>query len=320
MSRTPVLQFTQVAYGFTPQREVLSDVTFSLAAEEVVAVLGSTGAGKTTLMQLAMGMLFPQRGTIRAFGFDPRHDPIEIKRRIGYVAEEPFPPDMTVGQVVKIHRRLFPAWDKALETELRDRYSLHYGGRKIRFLTTDQARQLALICALCHRPQLLILDEPASGLDPAARREILTTSMDLLNREGTSILHASHYLSDVERLGGRALVLQNGKVALDESFDDLREEHCLAVIPQRAGRTTEKIAAVPGCLHVVLVNGKWRAVFRGSPAQTDLRLKQELGITNGICTRASLEELFADLLGEARSAVGADEAILPTAGRRAGVR
>lgn len=320
MSRTPVLEFTQVAYGYTPQREVLSDVTFSLAPEEVVALLGSTGAGKTTLIRLAMGMLFPQRGSIRAFGLDPRQDPLEVKRLIGYVAEEPFPPDMTVGQVVDIHRQLFPAWDKVLEIELRDRYSLHYGGRKIRFLTKDQVRQLALICALCRRPQLLILDEPATGLDPAARRDVLATSMYLLNREGTAILHSSHYLSDVERLGGRALVLQNGRVALDESFDDLREEHCLAVIPQRAGRTREKIASVPGCLHVALVDWKWRAVFRGSPAQTDQRLKQELGITDGICTRASLEALFADLLGEARRTVGADEAILPTSGRTAGVR
>jgi ABC-2 type transport system ATP-binding protein len=320
MSRTPVLQFTQVAYGYTPHREVLTDVSFSLAPEEVVALLGGTGAGKTTLIQLAMGMLVPQRGSIRAFGLDPLRDPLEVKSRIGYVAEEPFPPDITVGQVVNIHRRLFPVWDKKRETELRDRYSLHYGGRKIRFLKKDQVRQLALICAICHRPQLLILDEPAGGLDQATRREILTMSMDLLNREGTAILHSSHYLSDVERLGGRALVLRNGRVALDETFDDLREVHCLAVIPHRAGCTTEKIAAVPECLHVALADGQWRAVFRGSPVQTDRRLAEELGITDVICTRASIEELFIDLLGEARRSVGADEAILPTSGRTAGVR
>lgn len=320
MSRTPVLQFTQVAFGYRPQKEVLSDISFSLAPEEVVALLGTSGAGKTTLIRLAMGMLFPQRGSIRAFGLDPRRDPLEVKRRIGYVAEEPFPPDMTVGQVVKIHRRLFPGWDKVRETELRDRFSLHYGGRKVRFLTKDQARQLALICAICHRPELLIIDEPADGLDPAMRREILTVSMDLLNREGTSILHASHHLGDVERLGGRALVLRDGRVTLDESFDDLREGHCLAVIPQRAGCTAEKIARVPGCLHVASVEGRWRAVFRGPPAETDQRVARELGITDAICTHAPLEDLFADLLGEARRAVGAAEAILPTAGRRAGVR
>ena len=102
MSRTPVLQFTQVAYGYTPHSEVLTDVSFSLASEEVVALLGGTGAGKTTLIQLAMGMLVPQRGSIRAFGLDPLRDPLEVKSRIGYVAEEPFPPDITVGQVVRI--------------------------------------------------------------------------------------------------------------------------------------------------------------------------------------------------------------------------
>jgi ABC-2 type transport system ATP-binding protein len=321
MSRTPVLQFTQVAYGYQPSREALSDVTFSLAPEEVVALLGRNGSGKTTLIQLAMGMLFPQRGTIRAFGLDPRRDPIETKRRIGYVAEEqPFPLGMSVGELLAFHRRLFPSWDIVLERELLDRFALPDRRPKIGTLSRGQARQLALICAICHRPQLLILDEPASGLDPAARREILTTSMLLLNREGTAILHSSHYLSEVERLGGRALVLDEGRVVLDESFDDLREEHCVAVIEHRAGWTTEKIAGIPGCVRVRSTAGYWRAVFRGSPARTRQRITLEVGVTDVTCTRASLEELFIDILGGARHAVAADEAILPIPARRAGVR
>jgi len=321
MSRTPVLQFMQVAFGYKQHREVLSDVTFSLAPEEVVALLGRNGAGKTTLIHLAMGMLFPRRGTIRAFGLDPRRDPVETKRRIGYVAEgQQFPPEMKVGEVIDFHRRLFPTWDVMLESELRDRFSLANPRPKIRSLSKGQARLLALICAICHRPQLLILDEPASGLDPAARNEILTTSMHLLNREGTAILHSSHHLSEVERLGGRALVLQDGRVVLDESFDDLREEHCLAVIEHRAGWTTDRIAAMPGCRHVRLADGQWQAVFRGSPAQIRQRIEQELGIAKVTCTRASLEELFIDLLGGARRSVNADEAIFPPSGRPAGVR
>lgn len=321
MSRTPVLQFTQVAFGYKPQREVLSDVSFSLAPEEVVALLGRNGAGKTTLVHLAMGMLFPQRGTIRAFGLDPRRDPVETKRRIGYVAEgQQFPPEMRVGEVIDFHRRLFPTWDVMLESELRDRFSLGNHRTKIRTLSKGQARQLALICAICHRPQLLILDEPASGLDQAARREILATSMHLLNREGTAILHSSHDLTEAERLGGRALVLQDGRVVLDESFDDLREEHCLAVIDYRAGWTSERIARVAGCRHVRLADGQWRAVFRGSPAQTRQRIEQELDIADVTCTRASLEELFVDLLGGARRSVSADDAIFPPTGRPAGVR
>jgi ABC-2 type transport system ATP-binding protein len=321
MSRTPVLQFTQVAFGYKPQREVLSDVTFSLAPEEVVALLGRNGAGKTTLIHLAMGMLFPQRGTIRAFGLDPRRDPVEARQRIGYVAEgQQFPPEMKVGELLDFHRRLFPTWDVTLESELRDRFSLANHRPKIRTLSKGQARQLALICAICHRPQLLILDEPASGLDPAARNEILATSMHLLNREGTAILHSSHHLSEVERLGGRALVLQDGRVVLDESFDDLREEHCLAIIEHRAGWTSERIAGVPGCRHVRLADGQWRAVFRGSPGQTRQRIEQELGLADVPCTRASLEELFIDLLGGERRSVNADEAIFPPTGRPAGVR
>ena len=110
-----------------------------------------------------------------------------------------------------------------LERQLLDRFGLA-SGSKIKQLSKGQARQVALLCAVCHRPELLILDEPAGGLDPAARREFLETSIQLLNREGTAILFSSHHMADVERIGGRVVLLDEGKVRLDQRSTRLRED------------------------------------------------------------------------------------------------
>jgi ABC-2 type transport system ATP-binding protein len=83
---------------------------------------------------------------------------------------------------------------------------------------------------VCHRPELLLLDEPAAGLDPVARRDFLEVSIQLLNRAGTSILFSSHYMNDVERIGGRVAVMDDGKVRLDSDLDQ-REDFCVALIP-----------------------------------------------------------------------------------------
>src|ERR1035438_6053740 len=90
---------------------------------EVVGLLGRNGAGKTTLLRIAMGMLFPHRGSVMAFGISPTVDPVAVKKRIGYVAEDQvFPPRAKIGELLAFHRYLFPDWDAAMERELVDRF------------------------------------------------------------------------------------------------------------------------------------------------------------------------------------------------------
>ena len=145
---------------------------------------------------------------MKGFGLSPMTEPVAVKRRVGYVAEDQvLPPSARIAELLAFHRSLFPTWDDALERQLLDRFGLADRSRKIRVLSKGQARQVALVLAVCHRPELLILDEPAGGLDPAARREFLETSIQLLNQEGTSILFSSHHMGDVERLGGRVVLV-----------------------------------------------------------------------------------------------------------------
>ncbi|MBU2502448.1 ABC transporter ATP-binding protein, partial [bacterium] len=161
-----VLELQGVRHGYAG-RDVLRDIDLKVAKGEVLGLLGRNGAGKTTLIRLIMGMLTPRSGRVAVFGRDPRLDPVEVKRRIGYVAEDQvLPGRFRINEVVDLHRRLFPHWDDRRASELAARFELP-GDRLIKDLSKGQARQVALLCAVCHRPELLILDEPAGGLDPA---------------------------------------------------------------------------------------------------------------------------------------------------------
>ncbi len=291
-----VLEFRNVVRAYVRGVPVLNGVTFSVAEGEVVGLLGRNGSGKTTLIHIAMGMLFPQGGTVRVFGLSPTERAVEVKKRIGYVAEDQvLPRTSSIAELIAFHRYLFPRWDAVLERQILDRFSLHTKS-KILGLSKGQARAVALLCAVCHRPELLILDEPAAGLDPAARREFLEVAIQFLNRAGATILYSSHYMDDIERLGSRAVMLDEGKVFLDAGVDRLREEYCVVLIPARSVSDAEILTRVPGYLRARRHYGDWHTVFHGSPEAVKKLLEQSLG-SNGIrCARTNLEELFVELM------------------------
>src|SRR5579862_6424328 len=232
---------------------------------EVLGLVGRNGAGKTTLIRIAMGMLTPHAGRVRVFGLSPTEDPVEVKKRIGYVAEDQvLPPTSSVAELIAFHAWLFPSWDRALERSLLERFDLSPKSR-MKNLSKGQARQVALLLAICHRPELLILDEPAGGLDPAARREFLEASIQLLNREGSAILFSSHNMQDIERIGARVILLDEGKVRLDMQLDRMREDVCVVMIPKASVAGASALQRVPGCLGVRSVFDDWHAVFDGPP-------------------------------------------------------
>ena len=302
---TSVLEFENISRSFKKGVAVPDRINFSMAPGEVVGLLGRNGAGKTTLIRIAMGMLYPHHGAVRVFGLSPTRDPVAVKRRVGYVAEDQvFPSRLTIAELVDFHRYLFPRWNEALQRQLMDRFQLA-GSAKIKQLSKGQARQVALLCAVCHRPELLILDEPAGGLDPAVRREFLETSIQLLNREGTAILFSSHHMTDVERIGGRVVLLEKGKVRLDRGLEDLRDETCVAMVPRNSVSDAEVLERLPGCLGVREVLGEWHAVFEGSAETVREVLDISLGVAGIRCAGMPLEELFIELVGGDRHGVAA---------------
>lgn len=295
-----VLEFANVSRAFR-RVPVLNDVSFSVDAGEVLGLLGRNGAGKTTLINIAIGLLYPGSGSVRVFGMSPTNDPLAVKERIGYVAEESaLRGGRTIRELIAFYRSIFPKWDDTLEREILDRFALSSKARISR-LSKGQRRQVALLCAVCHRPELLLLDEPASGLDPATRREFLEAAILLLNREGTTILFSSHQMNDVERLGGRMVLLDEGSVKLDRELDHVREEMFVAIVPRSSVSDAGVLERIPGCLRVRPVRDDWHVVVEGTEDDVHARLVQSIG-RNGIqCVRVPLEELFIELVGVDRA-------------------
>ena len=289
--------FDDIHRGYERGVDVLRGVTFATAPGEVVGLLGKNGAGKTTLIRVAMGLIAPQTGSVRIRGLDPRVHPVEVKRQVGYVAEDQIlPPFLKVRELMDLYRELYPSWDEKLATGLRDRFGLP-SGAKIGRLSKGQARQAALLCAVSHRPRILILDEPAGGLDPAARREFLETSIQLLNEAGSTILFSSHYMNDVERMAARVVLLHDGRILIDRPLDDLRENHAVALIPRDTPVDRQRILQLEGCLGLRERPEAIHAVFGCDPGTAQSMLARELDLASVHCRSVALEEMFIELVG-----------------------
>jgi len=295
-----VLALSDIHRSFHPGVPVLNGVDLGVDAGEVVGLLGRNGAGKTTLIHIAMGMLQQHEGTVEVFGLDPHRQPVEVKRRVGFVSEnQNLPAFLRVREVIELHRGLFDSWDDDMAQRLIERFELRMGAR-IKTLSKGQARQVALLCALCHRPELLLLDEPAGGLDALARREFLEASIHAMSDTGTAIVYSSHYLSDVERLAGRVVMLHDTKVLIDNSIDELHESFSIALVPHRPQGTSDALLALPECLGVRVRSDAVHAVFRLDPDDARALITQKLGVSDSVCRTAGLEEMFIEIAGGER--------------------
>ena len=291
-----ILEFDNVSRGYGAG-DVLAKFSFSVDKGEVIGLLGRNGAGKTTLIHLAMGMLAAREGTVRVFDMDPRVEAVAVKRRIGYVAEDQeLPGFLKVREVVSMYRQLFDGWDESMADDLARRFELP-PDRKIKDLSRGQARQVALLCAVSHRPELLILDEPAGGLDPAARRQFLETSIRLLNETGTTILFSSHHMGDVERMASRLIMIHDHQKWIDSDLDAIREGFSLALVPADAGVDGERLLSLPSCLCARRHGDLFHAVYELDPDTCCQSLRKELAVETIQCRSLGLEEMFIELAG-----------------------
>ena len=294
-----IIEFKDVRRAFVPGHDVLKGVSFGITPGEVVGLLGRNGAGKTTLIRIAMGMLEAQAGSVTLFGLDPRQQPLEVKQRVGYVSEDQaIPPFLRVGEVIAMHRKLFAGWDDEMARSLVERFRLPLNSR-ISKMSKGQARQVALLCAVSHKPELLLLDEPAGGLDPAARREFLETSIQLLNQTGSTILFSSHHLNDVERMADRVVLIHEGELLLDSDMDRMHEGYSIALVPYEAngdGSLRRMLSRHERCIAVRERDDAIHAVFSLDPDGARGILGNELGVDGAHCRSAALEEMFIELV------------------------
>ncbi len=297
----PVIEVRDLTQSYKPNTPVLDALDLTVGAGQVIGLLGRNGAGKTTLLRSLIGLMAAQSGSVRVFGLDPFENGVEVKRRCGFVAEDQtLPAYLKVRQVLDLHRELFPTWDDSFASELGGRFGLD-PHKRISDLSMGQARQVAVLCAIAHRPELLLLDEPAGGLDPAARREFLETAIEMLGDAGSTVVFSSHYMADVERIANRVVVIDDGKVWLDDELDTMREEFVLAQIAGVDDDTALGLTSAENCIRMRRRESMVHGVFRGAPRAVQSQIEGAAGGSAQVdCRRVPLEDLFVEIFGGSR--------------------
>jgi ABC-2 type transport system ATP-binding protein len=203
----------------------LDRVSLSVPAGTVVGLVGENGAGKTTLIKHVLGLLKPQSGTVRVLGRNPTEDPVGVLSRLGYLSEEgDLPLWMRIDELMRYAEAFYPTWDGNYADDLRREFGLEPRAR-LKNLSKGQRARAGLMIALAYRPELLVLDEPSSGLDPIVRRDILGAIIRTIAGEGRTVLFSSHLLGEVERVSDRVAMIKSGRIVFCDTLDAIKEAH-----------------------------------------------------------------------------------------------
>ena len=255
---------------------VLQGLDWRLQPGQVVGLLGRNGAGKTTLLEALLGLRDPQAGQVRLFGEPAARLSDAARARIGYVPQaNGLFEELRAGELLAYFRSFYPRWNEAKVQALLQRWQVPLDV-EIGRLSGGQQQRLAIIRALAHEPDLLVLDEPVASLDPLARRDFLRELVEQVLDRGTTVVFSTHILSDLERVAFNVAFLQGGRIALQAPLDALLDEALVVSGPEPL---LDRLPAA-----AVLARPPGRRLLRGlAEAQLPAGL---------VAQRASLEELF----------------------------
>ncbi|HPD46311.1 MAG TPA: ABC transporter ATP-binding protein [Anaerohalosphaeraceae bacterium] len=207
-------------------RCVLDGVSLQVRRGCIYGLLGRNGIGKTTLIRILLGQEPASRGRTFVLGTESMQLDARTRGRIGYVAEgHHLLQHYRVGHLVRLCRRLSCQWNQPFFDKLNETFRLPME-RRVRELSTGMRAQLNLALAMAIDPEVLILDDPTLGLDTVARWQFLALAIDVIQRDGRTILFSSHILSDVERIADRIGILAGGKLVVDCSLEELKRRIC----------------------------------------------------------------------------------------------
>jgi ABC-2 type transport system ATP-binding protein len=205
---------------------VLKGLDWQVGAGQVIGLLGRNGAGKSTLMECLLGLRETDGGSVSLYGEAVHRLPDTVRARIGYVPQKS---DlfgwMTPLQLLDYFKALYPRWNAAKVEALLERWGFDplMRAQPIGRLSAGEQQRLSIIRALAHDPELLVLDEPVSALDPAGRRAFLAELVDGVIERGTTVVFSTHILTDLERVALDVAFLKDGRIALQGALDELLE-------------------------------------------------------------------------------------------------
>lgn len=299
-TNNPVIEIKDLTRRFG-SKVALADVAFAVPRGTVFGLVGANGAGKTTLIKHVLGLLRPSAGIVRVFAYDPTRDPVPVLAKIGYLSEDnDLPGWMRVDELMRYTQAFYPDWDPSYAEGLRNTFELDPRAR-IKNLSRGQRARAGLLLALAHRPDLLVLDEPSSGLDPLVRQDILTAIIRTIADEGRTVLFSSHLLDEVEQVADHVAMIHEGRIVLDGELDQIKESHHRLTL--RFPGTQAGPPALPGALSWQGSEREWTAVCNGQMALLE---KAAAACGAEIVSRGapSFEEIFVAQVKAKRSGVG----------------
>ncbi len=262
----------------------------------IYGLIGPNGAGKTTAIDLIFGMGRNDAGTIRVLDLDHRADEVALKRRAAYVS-----PDLNfavwgkVGKAIRFVRGFYHEWDDAYCAELMQAFHLS-DTDKIATLSFGAKTKLSLLLALARRPQVLILDEPTTGLDAVSKQQVFGELLKAVEDGERTVLISSHGLSDIERFADHVGMIKNGKLLLEGRTDEIVDRYRLAEFFTTNGTTISNRAG----LTILRRNeNRWRALLDQTSGAQDWL--QTHGAEQLSLTRMTLEDLFVALAKEEKA-------------------
>lgn len=203
------------------KRMAIDGLDLNVPKGSVYGLLGENGAGKTTTIRMLMGLIRRHGGSIDVLGMDSYKDDIEVKRRVGYVAETPgFYTWMKVKQIIRLVSAYHADWDYALSDRLLGEFHLD-ANKKIKALSKGMVAKLSLLMALSFKPEVLILDEPTTGLDPGARRELIESILRDYQEKGKTVFISSHLVNEIAGIVDFVGILRGGKLMTETTTQSL---------------------------------------------------------------------------------------------------
>ena len=293
----PIIQTERLTKAYGVHRGVV-DVDLEVVAGEVFGFLGPNGVGKTTTIRILLDLIRPTSGSARVFGIVSSQDPVAIHARIGYLPGEFTLYDRLTGEeTIEYFANLRGGFDRAYSGQLVERLGLDTS-RRFREYSRGNKQKVGLVCALQHRPELLILDEPTAGLDPLVQQ----TFNELLfeaKAEGRTVFLSSHIISEVERTCDRVAIIRDGQIVRLDSVESLRELAAHEVELRFAEPVDPApYAAVPGVSNLA-VEGRTIRMLVSGPVAPVVRLAAQANLVDFVSREPSLEEVFLAEYGTA---------------------
>jgi ABC-2 type transport system ATP-binding protein len=300
-----VVEGLQKAYG---SRAVLHGIDLEVRASTVTCLLGPNGAGKTTTVEILEGFRSRNSGTVRVLGVDPEGQPLALRQRIGVVLQEcALPGELRVAELLDAYRDYYPrprSRDELLElVELSDRATT-----LIRHLSGGQRRRLDLALALIGDPELVFLDEPTTGFDPAARRRCWAAIRNLVEL-GKTVLLTTHYMDEAQELADHVVVLVDGSVAAEGAPHELVGSGLAPSCVSFHLTPAERAAELPQLAGEVRVNRRGATVTTREPNAVvyellDWARRSDVEVSGLVVAPPRLEDIYLSLTGAEMASEG----------------